>query len=150
MNKKPRQLRASVWAKSGCLFSFWRHPRIPNFARCYMVAFRPATQTNPFPAGRMWELTNPRLILGSDSILDSLNNQMDPAKRRFRLVTGFTIAVKPGIPQPTKWEHLTAAPSTNGPFALFEFTGALPRAKLFTQWEVNTNDTATIQRLKSP
>ena len=125
-------------------------PRIPNLDKNYMAAFFPTNQANLFPAGRLWELTNTRLVLGSASVLDTLNTQLDPAKHRFRLLTGFAIALKPGISEPTKWEHLTALTSTNGPYALFEFTGALPRAKLFTQWEVNTNDAATLERLRSP
>ncbi len=47
---------------------------------------------------------------------------------------------------PDEW---TAVPSTNGTYALFEFTGALPRAKLYASWQVNTNDQATLARLAS-
>ena len=32
---------------------------------------------------------------------------------------------------------------------LIEFTGALPRAKLFSNWQVSTNDTTTLQQLAS-
>jgi hypothetical protein len=31
--------------------------------------------------------------------------------------------------------------------ALFEFTGALPRAKLYSNWQVSTNDTANLKTL---
>jgi len=41
-------------------------------------------------------------------------------------------------------------PSTNGTFAIFEFTGALPRAKLYSNWEVNTNAEANLKRITSP
>ena len=34
-------------------------------------------------------------------------------------------------------------------FALIEFTGALPRAKLYSTWQVNTNDEAVLQTLAS-
>jgi hypothetical protein len=33
---------------------------------------------------------------------------------------------------------------------LFEFTGVLPRAKLFANWEANTNADANLRRLASP
>ena len=45
---------------------------------------------------------------------------------------------------------MTAVADTNGPCALFEFTGALPRAKLYSNWQVSTNDQATLQRLADP
>lgn len=41
-------------------------------------------------------------------------------------------------------------PATNGVYALIEFTGALPRAKLYANWQVNTNDQATLKELASP
>jgi hypothetical protein len=42
---------------------------------------------------------------------------------------------------------LNAVVSENGGCALFEFTGALPRAKLYSNWQVSTNDTVTLQTL---
>jgi hypothetical protein len=56
---------------------------------------------------------------------------------------------KPGIDQPTQLEQLNAVVSENGGCALFEFTGALPRAKLYSNWQVNTNDEATLKTLAS-
>jgi hypothetical protein len=38
-------------------------------------------------------------------------------------------------------------PSDDGDLALIEFTGALPRARLYSNWQVSTNDTATLQTL---
>ena len=35
----------------------------------------------------------------------------------------------------------------NGRYALFEFTGALPRAKLYANWLVNTNDQTNLKTL---
>ena len=40
----------------------------------------------------------------------------------------------------TRLEELTAVPSDNGNMRSFEFTGALPRAKLYSNWQVSTND----------
>jgi hypothetical protein len=34
-------------------------------------------------------------------------------------------------------------------FALIEYTGALPRAKLYSNWQVSTNDDTTLQTLRS-
>jgi hypothetical protein len=44
-------------------------------------------------------------------------------------------------------EDLTAAPAPNGALALFEFTGALPRASVYTHWESFTNSEALLARL---
>jgi hypothetical protein len=75
------------------------------------------------------------------------NGQFDPTQHRFRIVQRFDVAPKPGIEQATKLEELTAVPSDNGNYALFEFTGALPRAKLYANWQISTNDDTTLQTL---
>ncbi len=79
-----------------------------------------------------------------------LNRQFDPTQQRFRIAERFNITPKPGITHPTKLEELTAVLETNGPFALFEFTGALPRAALYPARQVITNDQATLDMLASP
>jgi hypothetical protein len=102
-----------------------------------------------FPrVGRLWELTNTRYLLGPAALLDLYNEQFDPGRRRFRIVQRFTIALKPGVKEfHQQLEELTAVPNDNGDYALIEFTGALPRAKLYSNWQVSTNDTATLQTL---
>jgi hypothetical protein len=105
---------------------------------------------------RRWQLTNTRYLLGSTvsatpggniDTLSLLNGALDPAQHRFRIVQRFNVAPKPGIEQPTKREELTAVPNDNGDYALFDFTGALPRAKLYSNWQVSTNDDATLKTL---
>ena len=54
---------------------------------------------------------------------------------------------KPGIAHPTQLEELTVTTNNDGDLALFEFTGALPRAKLYASWQVNTNDQANLKTL---
>jgi hypothetical protein len=99
---------------------------------------------------REWELTNTRYLLGSASLVNLLNGLVDPVQHRFRIVERFNMENKPGVTNPTKIAEQTAVRSTNGVFALFEFTGALPRAKLYSNWEVNTNAEATLKRLTAP
>ncbi len=99
---------------------------------------------------RKWELTNTRYVFAMTGLVDLLNQQFDPGRQRFRVVEQFNIVPKPGIDQVTKLDELTARPATNGVFAVIEFTGALPRAKLYSQWQVSTNDEATLQQLASP
>ena len=38
-------------------------------------------------------------------------------------------------------------PDDNGPYALFDFTGALPRAKLYSNWQVPINDKTAVSGL---
>ena len=71
------------------------------------------------------------------SLHDMFNQQLDPAQKRFRQVMTFTLYQKPGT------TFVSAETNATGPFSLLEFTGALPRAKLYSQWRVSTNDTAT-------
>jgi hypothetical protein len=101
-----------------------------------------------FPlATRFWELTDTRYLLGPASLLDLLNEQFDPGQKRFRIAQRFDVVPKPGVTQPTRLEELTAAPGDNGQFALIEFAGALPRVKLYSSWQVNTNDQAVLKTL---
>ena len=95
---------------------------------------------------REWELTNTRYLLGPTAILNELNTQLDPEQRRFRIVMTFNIVPKAGIENPATLEELTATSvaSNSGMYALFEFTGALPRAKLYTHWTVATNKSAEV------
>jgi hypothetical protein len=79
-----------------------------------------------------------------------MNQQLDPEKKRFRNALAFDILGKPGIENPTRLEELTAVTNPAGRYAVIEFTGALPRAKLYPTWEVSTNDQATLDRLASP
>ena len=99
---------------------------------------------------RQWELTNTRYLLGAAGYLDVLNEQLDPVKHRFRIAVRFDLALKSNVAQYTgHLEQLTAVIKPEGQFALFEFTGALPRARLYATWQVSTNDQATLNQLTS-
>jgi len=100
---------------------------------------------------RRWQLTNTRHLLGPTGFLGVLNDQLDPQHRRFRVARRFDIAPKPGIEfDATNPETWTAAPNTNGNYAVFDFTGVLPRARLYNQWQINTNHAAVLEQLASP
>jgi hypothetical protein len=101
-----------------------------------------------FPlAARFWELTDTRYLLGPASLPDLLNEQFDPGQKRFRIAQRFSVVPKPGVTQPIRLEEFTAAPGDNGQYALIEFAGALPRVKLYSNWQVNTNDQAVLKTL---
>lgn len=92
---------------------------------------------------RLWELTNTRYLFGIAGLADVLNQQFDPARRSFRSMMLFTF---PRI----QYGEVTVQTNDSGPWALIEFGGALPRAKLFTNWRVSTNDQATLDTLGDP
>jgi hypothetical protein len=97
---------------------------------------------------RLWELTDTRYLLGPAALVDLFNEQFDPAQHRFRIVQRFNVTLKPGVLDfHQKLEELTTVPANDGNYALVEFTGALPRAKLYSHWLVSTNDQATLQTL---
>lgn len=119
------------------------------------VAFESALHFDGTPRtlyrlARRWELTNTRYLLGPAGYLQVLNQQVDPVLHRFRIAELFDIVPKPGVANPTRYEQLTAEPSSSGPYALFEFTGALPRARLYGHWKMEANDPAALSSLKKP
>jgi len=123
-------------------------PRTPEDLKAFKTALSPRGDAATAPLiAREWLLTNTRYLLGAAGYLEVLNQQLDPVQRRFRIVQRFEVAPKPGITQPTRLEELTAVPADNGNYALFDFTGALPRAKLYSSWRVNTNDVANLKTL---
>ena len=123
-------------------------PRMDSDLAAYDMALIP-TQTAIYHKRRQWELSNTSYILDPAPFADMLNEQLDPVQRRFHIVQRFQMVPKPGIDNPTDWEQVTAQPDTNGDYALIQFTGALPRAKLYTNWQVSTNGDATLQTLAS-
>ncbi len=133
------------WAQQ--LFTFYniqtldqtQAPRLPADLEAYKAALS-------YNLLRHWELTNTRYLLGAAGFLDALNEQLDPAQHRFRIVAQFDLEPKPGVDRITSLEELTAVPNDNGGCALFEFTGALPRAKLYSHWQVCPGDPAELQQ----
>jgi hypothetical protein len=105
-------------------------PRTPQDVAAFEAAMVYDNTTNTLHRiVRRWELTNMRYLVGAAGLQDLLNQQID-AQGRFRVVQRFEIVPRSGILRPTKVEDFTVATATNGNFAVFEFTGALPRAKL--------------------
>ena len=125
-------------------------PRMPEDLAAFEGTLQPRTGADLSRlVPRRWELTNTRYLLGPVGFLELLNNYIDTGKHRFRIVQQFDISPKAGVSTPTQLQELTAVPSTNGNFAIFEFTGALPRAKLYANWQITTNSQIALQRLAS-
>src|SRR2546427_5762721 len=112
-----------------------QEPRPPADKEAYLKA---VTKTPT----RLWELTNTRYILGlAGGFTDALNQQLDPAHKRFREHAAFKFTQNQGS------SNVGAETNNAGPWALLEFTGALPRAKVYPQWQVSRNDDDTLAKL---
>ncbi|HEX4343216.1 MAG TPA: YfhO family protein, partial [Verrucomicrobiae bacterium] len=146
-------------------------PRAPVDFEAFEDAVRPHENNDMYKMSRRWELTSTRYLVGPmiTSLGDQnyltlrfLNEGLDPGKGRFRIVTQFELVPKPNIQNPsleqlTTTEHPDPDQSRppllpefpQGRYALFEFTGALPRANIYNQWQVNTNGPDTLKTIAS-
>lgn len=89
---------------------------------------------------RRWELTNTRFIACAAPLVSLLNQGFDPGQQRFkpRLLFEFY--------QDRRGGPILTRTNTSGPYALIEFTGALPRAKLYTDWQAVPYDPARVKQ----
>ncbi|MDB6022307.1 MAG: putative rane protein [Pedosphaera sp.] len=101
---------------------------------------------------RFWELSNTRYLLGPADFVQQLAKQQPGAEKLFRVVNTFDFVPK----RENLNEFQSQFPANyktelnpNGQLAVIEFLGALPRAKLFSNWQVSTNDQSTLQTLAS-
>jgi hypothetical protein len=133
-------------------------PRRPVDFIAFETAMRPdGTPNTIHRLTRRWALTSTRYLLGAvpaqfpdaTSFGEILNKQLDPERQRFRVLMSFDVALKPGVSNPTTYAQFTAVTNSAGKCALFEFTGALPKAKLYSSWLTLTNDTEALNRLTS-
>ena len=113
-----------------------QEPRLPADKEAYLSALG-------LNWARLWELTNVRFLCGeATTFADMLNQKFDPVKRRFRVHTPFAF-----VPN---GEGIGVQTNATGPSALIEFTGALPRAKLYHHWETMTDEKALLTKLADP
>jgi hypothetical protein len=99
---------------------------------------------------RAWQLMDVGYVfapVGLGDYLSGLNYFPEPP---FKLVTGIKLQRKPGVTVATRPDEVTVVPADDGPFALFRFAPALPRAALFSNWQINTNGTNAMLQLMDP
>jgi Bacterial membrane protein YfhO len=131
--------------------------RVPPEQAAQIQEYVGIAQTNLALVTRMWQLTNTRYVFAWHKNLDWFNRLFDPKLNRFTPKLRYALTLKPGVTPPSTntamadaIQAYTAVQSDRGPLALLEFSGALPRAKLYSQWE-SISDTATmLYRLRSP
>ena len=128
-------------------------PRKPADLKAFEEALTPSTNAETkFLTLRRWQLTNTRYIIGTLNFYDYFNRQLDPQLHRLRVVDRFKLLPKKGISrsQEVTTADVEAVQTPKGSFALFEFTGALPRTRLYGRWQVMTNDEAALKQIASP
>ncbi len=127
-------------------------PRMPELDATFLANFAPRDMSQFARVGRLWQLTNTRYVIGMKGFVDSINQQVDPTNKSFRVQTSFDFAPRNPISGGgARAEDITTVIRPEGQFAIFEFGAALPRAKLFSAWQVMTNDdAATLERLADP
>jgi hypothetical protein len=87
------------------------------------------------PAG--WNLAPRIIVVGAAPLVSLLNQAYDPEQQRFKPVLFFEFY------QERQGGPILTRTNQTGPFAAMKFTGALPRAKLYTDWQVANYDTNT-------
>ena len=124
-----------------------QEPRPAEDTKMYRGLFDPRPPLWP----RFWELTGTRYLLGlSGGFISSLNEQLDAGSNRFKLDTAFALEPKQDAPPLARGMDYTTPIRPDGPYAIIEFTGALPRAQLYSQWQVETNRTNALLRISEP
>ena len=93
---------------------------------------------------RRWQLSNTPYLIAPAAAYNMLNSELDP-ERRFqpRMIFEF-YQEHDGGPVLVRTNSLD---QSHPQFALFEFNGALPRAQIYPNWQVSTNDDVTLKTL---
>lgn len=101
--------------------------------------YKMALQGNPV---REWELTNTRYVFALAPLVEAMNQQLDGGRGRFRLHTAFAMSQGPG-------GNILVQTNAEGPYALLEFSGALPRVMLYDRWRSGVADEEALGLLAS-
>ncbi|HUD46676.1 MAG TPA: hypothetical protein VMR33_07590 [Candidatus Baltobacteraceae bacterium] len=123
-------------------------PRMPVLDSAYIGNFAIRSGSDLTPALRLWKLTNTRYIF-ADARLEALLNQMAQPPNSFHTIMRMDMVIKPGVSQVEDAGDMTVKTNATGALALIEFPGALPRCKLYSNWQM-ADDQTTLQDLISP
>jgi hypothetical protein len=129
---------------------FVQMSRMPDDLSDYSAAFKPSTISDATRVARQWQLTNTRYLLGAASISDFLKQNLGDLAPPLKIVNRFNVVPKPGGVYTPGMDQMTAVPDPNGDYAVFEFPDALPRAKLYSNWQVITNAHESLNLIVSP
>ena len=123
-----------------------QEPRGSVEKKNYTDALFPTSKSG-FPAfKREWMLTNARYIFVPAGFSQQINPQIDPTKPTFKALAKFALKPRKNELSPTIQDYAAETNST-GPIELAEYTDALPRAQLYSNWQVITNDDDVLRLL---
>ncbi len=125
-------------------------PRIPEDYLAFRQQFTGTNGLNIAKVKRMWVLENTRYILGPANFITYWNLSDPLGQTPLQMVMQFDMVAKPGVSTITSPDQVTAVPSAQGSFALFENDSALPRASLYSRWQVDTNGPEVLDHLSDP
>jgi hypothetical protein len=123
---------------------FVQMSRVPDDLENFIAIFKPTSMTDATRVAREWQLTNTRYLLGAASIPEYMTRSFGTSAPPLKIVTRFNVLPKTGGAYTPAMDQMTAVPDTNGAYAVMEYENALPRAKLYSHWQVNTNDSETL------
>lgn len=112
-------------------------PRRPVEYDAFELASQFVSQDTLYRATRRLELSSTDYIVGAAPLVSLLNQAYDPEQQRFKPLLLFEFY------QERQGGPILTRTNQTGPFAIINFSGALPRAKLYTNWEVAKYDTNT-------
>jgi hypothetical protein len=126
-------------------------PRSPLMDLTYLGCLSSHGNSVITAAARLWKLTNTRYIFAAANLLPPLNQLPVPGGHpAFRYVKRFNLVDKPGVTVRLDAGDLFPQITDQGGDALIEYTDALPRAKLYSQWLTPPDDNGALQLLASP
>jgi hypothetical protein len=123
---------------------FVQMSRMPDDLASYIDAFKPTTISDAIRLGRYWQLTNTRYLLGAAVIPEFIARNLGSNAPVLKNVARFNVVPKPGGELTSGMEQMTAVLDTNGSYAVMECTNVLPRAKLYSSWQVNSNSSEVL------
>jgi hypothetical protein len=112
-------------------------PRRPVEYDAFELASQFLSQETLYRVTRRLELSATDYLVGAAPLVSLLNQAYDPEQQRFKPVLFFEFY------QERQGGPILTRTNQTGPFAVMKFTGALPRAKLYTDWQVANYDTNT-------
>jgi hypothetical protein len=126
-------------------------PRLPEDMKAFMDATQFDGTTPTFPhLVRRYELTSTRYLLCSTALLTMANKEFESFQKRVRVITQFNLVPWNNPEAAFLFQKYKPEITPGGEFSLVEFSGALPRAKLCSNWQCSTNDKATLAQIADP
>jgi len=112
-------------------------PRRPVDYDAFETAAQFFSQDTLYRAARRLQLSSTDYIVGTAPLVSLLNQAYDPEQKRFKPILLFEFY------QDRQGGPILTRTNQTGPYAVIKFNGALPRALLFTNWQVAQYDTNT-------